>query len=120
MRDRSTLAREAEPGQIENVYRLQVMNTDGTPRQFTVTAVGLKGLKVIGVDQPLRLGAESSQMVPLSLQAPIDDDDEGKSRKGDRDDDGKSKRSHKVEIVVEAIGDPKVARRETTSFLFPR
>ena len=120
MRDRSTLAREAEPGQVENVYRLQVMNTDGTPRQYTVTAVGLKGLKVIGVDQPLRLGAESSQMVPLSLQAPIDDEDEGKSKKGDRDDDGKNKRSHKVEIVVEAIGDPKVARREATSFLFPR
>jgi hypothetical protein len=121
MRDRSTLAREAEPGQIENVYRLQVMNTDGTPRQYTVTAVGLKGLKVIGVDQPLRLGAESSQMVPLSLQAPIDDDDdEGKQKKGGRDDDGKNKRSHKVEIVVEAIGDPKVARREATSFLFPR
>ena len=42
------------------------------------------------------------------------------SKKGDRDDDGKNKRSHKVEIVVEAIGDPKVARREATSFLFPR
>ena len=41
-------------------------------------------------------------------------------QKGDRDDDGKRKRSHKIEIVVEAIGDPKVARREATSFLFPR
>jgi cytochrome c oxidase accessory protein FixG len=120
MRDRGALAREAQPGVIENVYRLQVMNTDATPRQFTVTARGLKGLKVIGVEQPLKLGAESSQMVPLSLQAPSEDDDEGHEKKDDRDRDKPRRGSHKVEIVVEAIGDPKVARREATSFLFPR
>ena len=110
MRDRSTLAREAEPGQVENIYRLQVMNTDGTPRQYTVSARGLKGLRIIGVDGPLTLGPESSQMVPLSVRAPLDDDAGDKERK----------RSHKIEIVVEAVGDPKVVRREETSFLFPR
>jgi len=108
MRDRGALAREAQPGVVENVYRLQVMNTDATPRQYTVTARGLAGLAVSGVEQPLALDAESSRIVPLSLQAPADED--GKARKS----------SHKVEIVVEAIGDAKVARREETSFLFPR
>jgi hypothetical protein len=75
-----------------------------------VTARGLEGLRIIGVDGPLSLGPESSQMVPLSVQAPLADD------AGDRE----RKRSHKIEIVVEAVGDPKVVRREETSFLFPR
>jgi len=44
------------------------------------------------------------------VRAPLDDDAGDKERK----------RSHKIEIVVEAVGDPKVVRREETSFLFPR
>ena len=72
MRDRGALAREAQPGVVENVYRLQIMNTDATPRQYTITAEGIDGLKVAGVEQPLKLAAESSTMVPLSLQAPAE------------------------------------------------
>ena len=116
MRDRGALAREAQPGIVENVYRLQVMNTDATARAYTVTATGMKGLKVIGVDGPLALAAESSQMVPLSVQAPADDDEPATSA----GDGAQRKRSHRIEIVVEAVGDPKVVRREETSFLFPR
>ena len=116
MRDRGALAREAQPGIVENVYRLQVMNTDATARAYTVTATGLKGLKVVGVDGPLALAAESSQMVPLSVQAPADDDEPATSA----GDGAQRKRSHRIEIVVEAVGDPKVVRREETSFLFPR
>ena len=41
IRDRASLAREAAPGVIENVYRVQLMNTDETPRRFTIRAEGL-------------------------------------------------------------------------------
>ena len=34
IRDRAALARETVPGVIENVYRLQIMNTGETPRQI--------------------------------------------------------------------------------------
>ncbi len=130
MRDRGSLAREAQPGMVENVYRLQVMNTDATPRRYRITATGLEGIVVIGVEQPLELDAESSKMVPLSVQAPFDDegddgDDDKRKKKaretkdhGDRD--KSHQRSHKIAIVVEAIGDAKVSRHEETSFLFPR
>ncbi len=92
------------------------VSSDATARAYTVTATGLKGLKVVGVDGPLALAAESSQMVPLSVQAPADDDEPATSA----GDGAQRKRSHRIEIVVEAVGDPKVVRREETSFLFPR
>jgi cytochrome c oxidase accessory protein FixG len=120
MRDRGALAREAQPGVVENVYRLQVMNTDSTPRQYRITATGLDGIAVIGAEAPLALDAESSRMVPISVRAPAEDDDEGEEKKEHRDADKARKRSHKIAIVVEAIGDPRVSRREETSFLFPR
>jgi cytochrome c oxidase accessory protein FixG len=120
MRDRGSLAREAQPGVVENVYRLQVMNTDSTPRRYRITATGLDGIAVIGAEQPLALDAESSRMVPISVRAPAEDDDEGHEKKEHRDGDKERKRSHKIAIVVEAIGDSRVSRREETSFLFPR
>jgi polyferredoxin len=40
LRDRGALAREASPGIIENVYRVQIMNTDETARRFSIRAEG--------------------------------------------------------------------------------
>ena len=53
LRDRGALAREAAAGVIENVYRLQVMNTDETPRRYTIRAEGVPGLSVQGMQQPV-------------------------------------------------------------------
>jgi polyferredoxin len=44
MRDRASLAREVAGGRIENVYRLQVMNTEERARRFTLRASGAPGL----------------------------------------------------------------------------
>jgi cytochrome c oxidase accessory protein FixG len=114
MRDRGSLARETQPGVIENGYRLQIMNTDATPRQFTIRASGIPGVKVVGVEQPLKLDAESSLMVPLSVQAPAEASDEGGDAARAR------QVSRKIRIDVESTGDAKVSRHEETSFLFPR
>ena len=106
MRDRGALAREAEPGVVENVYRLQVMNTDETPRQFTVTADGPprhQGRRRRPADR--RSSAASSRLVPLRAA--------GAAREAGAEPATATphQRSHKVEIVVEAIDDPKVAPR---------
>jgi len=42
IRDRGALAREAAPGRIENVYRVQIMNTDEVPRRYALRASGLQ------------------------------------------------------------------------------
>ena len=46
IRDRSTLAREADDGRIENVYMLQIMNTEEQPHRYKVTVDGLKGIEI--------------------------------------------------------------------------
>jgi cytochrome c oxidase accessory protein FixG len=116
IRDRGALAREASPGVIENVYQLQIMNTDEQPRQFTVTATGLPGLKVTGLSQPVVVGAASALLVPIQLQVEADAVEEASARAGDARPSG----SRKVEIVVQATDDPKVVRRESSSFMLPR
>src|SRR5664279_4326708 len=75
IRDRGALAREGAPGMIENVYRLQIMNTAEAPHRFTITAEGLPGLVVVGADQPIEVAGASTQLVPFRLQAPVGDDE---------------------------------------------
>jgi polyferredoxin len=72
IRDRASLAREAAPGIIENVYRVQLMNTDETPRRYTIRAEGLPGLRITGVEQPIALRAAEGRPVALRLQAPVE------------------------------------------------
>ena len=105
MRDRGALAREAAPGIIENVYRLQIMNTAEIPREFTIAAHGVPGLAVVGVDQPVAIAGASTRLVALRLRAPADAGNPGANR---------------IEFVVEAVGDVRVTRREASTFLFPR
>jgi cytochrome c oxidase accessory protein FixG len=105
LRDRGALAREAEPGIIENVYRLQIMNTDATPRRFAVEATGLPGIAVTGVAQPIAVEAEGAKLVPLRLRVAYDAAPPG---------------THKVEFVVRSLEDASVARRENSTFILPK
>ncbi len=125
MRDRGALAREAAPGVIENVYRVQLMNTDEKPRQFTIRAEGLPGLKVVGVGQPIALSAAETRPIALRLQASLKGqaEREGDGEQG-RDEpdqhDAFKPGTHKIEFIVQAIDDDKVVRHEPSSFIIPR
>jgi hypothetical protein len=48
IRDRSVLAREADDGRIENVYMLQIMNTEEVPHRYRVSVDGLAGAEIAG------------------------------------------------------------------------
>jgi cytochrome c oxidase accessory protein FixG len=69
VRDRSTLARQVEDGFVENVYRLQIMNTTESTQHYTVQADGLPGLRL---SQPLsvEVGPIEARWVSLSLRVP--------------------------------------------------
>jgi len=105
IRDRGALAREAAPGIIENSYRLNLMNTDERARTFRIETAGLPGLEVIGVEQPVALDPAGSRLVPFRLRVPASAAAPG---------------SHPIEIIVSASDDPKVARREKSTFILPR
>jgi cytochrome c oxidase accessory protein FixG len=105
IRDRGALARESAPGVIENVYRVQIMNTDESARTFTIAATGLPDVTVAGVEQPIAVGAAGTRLVPVRLQVPVDAGTPG---------------SHPIEIVVQSTDEPKLVRREKSTFMLPR
>ncbi len=111
LRDRGALAREVGPGMIENVYRLQLMNTDEKDRQVTIVATGLPGMGVAGVTQPISLAAASTRLIPLRVQVPVDTGSGVDALKPG---------THKIEFIIQALDDEKVVRHEQSSFIIPR
>ena len=110
IRDRGALAREANPGQIENVYRVQVMNTDERSRSYLIRVSGLPGLQIMDLQQPIELKAESTKLFAVRLQAPLDSPGAAAPAAG----------PHKIELTVQAVDDDKVVRHEQTTFIIPR
>jgi cytochrome c oxidase accessory protein FixG len=105
IRDRGALARETTPGVIENVYRVQIMNTEEVPRRFTIAAEGLPDLKVAGVEQPVAVSAAGTRLVPVRLQVPAQSGKPG---------------SNGIEFVVRSTDEPVLVRREKSTFMLPR
>jgi cytochrome c oxidase accessory protein FixG len=108
IRDRSSLAREVEGGRIENVYRLQLMNTQEAPRRVSIAATGAPGLgplEVLSDAQPIELGPVTTRMVTVRVRA--------QPRVG--------RGSQAIEFVVSSTGDggSGFAVREKSRFLVP-
>jgi len=110
LRDRGALAREGAPGRIENVYRVQIMNTDETPRKFTLLASGLPELAAVDLEQPIELGPASTRLFALRLQTPLEPANAAPPSPG----------PHKIELTVQAVDDAKVVRHEQSTFIIPR
>ena len=69
VRDRASLARIAEGGRLENVYRLQIMNATEQPQHYRIAAHGLNGLSV-SPDEAVTVDAAQSRWVAVRLQVP--------------------------------------------------
>jgi cytochrome c oxidase accessory protein FixG len=70
-RDRSSLARIVEDGQVENVYRLQIMNSAETAQRYRVKVEGMRGLHIAGRAQ-FEAQAAEALWVTLDVQLPPD------------------------------------------------
>jgi cytochrome c oxidase accessory protein FixG len=100
IRDRAAIAREVEGGQIENLYRLQVMNTAEQARAFELSVSGLPGIQVWG-DATIGVGAATSRVVPVKVRVP----------------EGTAPGSHRIEFKLKAIGAEGVEVHETSVFI---
>ncbi|MDP3606576.1 MAG: FixG Ig-like domain-containing protein, partial [Polaromonas sp.] len=69
VRDRASLARIAEGGQLENVYRLQIMNATEQTQSYSLAASGLPGLVVLPAE-PVDVAPAQSRWVVVRLQLP--------------------------------------------------
>jgi cytochrome c oxidase accessory protein FixG len=101
IRDRGSLSREVGGGSIENVYRLQIMNTEETPHRYRIRASGIPTLAVAGEDV-FEVPAATARMIPVRLRI---DADEG--RPG----------SHPIEFGVEALDAAGIQTHERSSFV---
>jgi cytochrome c oxidase accessory protein FixG len=70
-RDRATLARVVSGGQIENVYRLQIMNASEQPLMFNLDVAGLSSLSLVTEPQ-VQVAATESRWVSVRLQLPYE------------------------------------------------
>ena len=52
------LSREADDGAIENIYRLQIMNTGDKTRTFRVSVTGIEGIRLDGDNEVTIAGGE--------------------------------------------------------------
>ena len=71
VRDRGTLARIVSGGNIENVYRLQVMNATESSQRYRISVSGLSGL-VVKSEAVVEVGATQSRWVAVRVQLPFE------------------------------------------------
>jgi cytochrome c oxidase accessory protein FixG len=101
VRDRASLAREVEGGRIENVYRIQLMNTQERPHKYRISVSGLPGITVAS-DAEVEVPAATTRQVPLRIRV-----EPGATAKG----------SHRIEVEVQSLDEAGVVAREQAVFL---
>ena len=69
VRDRASLARLVDDGQIENIYRLQVMNATESPQRYRVAVAGPPGITLLAVP-PLQLAPAEARWVTVAVRMP--------------------------------------------------
>jgi len=86
VRDRGSLARIVRGGNIENVFRIQIMNATERQQHFHIAADGLPGLEVAG-EADVDVQSTQSRWVAVRLQLPFDSAQSG---------------SHAIHFLIEA------------------
>ena len=109
IRDRGSVMRDADEEETENVYRLQIMNTQEVSRDVRISVSGLDGIELKSEAQPIRVAPTSSHVVPVRVEA---------SRRSGQ------KGSNRIQFTIEAA-DPERSDRppikvvEKATFVIP-
>ena len=101
LKDRANLVRETNDGWMENVYRLQIMNTSETPHRFAMSVRGLPGVRLVADTPVVSVAGAASIIVPVSVQV---------------DPSAVSPGSHRIDFEVRAVDDEQLAAHSNSSF----
>ena len=108
VRDRGVMARLAEGGMLENVYRLQIMNATEATQHYQLSASGIDNLKVesdvADTNKTVTVNSAESRWIPVRLQIP-----DGSIPSG----------SHHVKFEVRSVESNELVA-EKSVFLVPR
>jgi len=102
--DRGTMGREVEDGTIENVYRLQVMNTDEQARRYRLAVHGIDSIRLAS-EEHIDLDGTESRAVPVRVRV-----DPGRGDPG----------TNKIVFELVARDDERVRVSEKAVFFVPR
>ena len=100
IRDRAAISREVGDD-VENVYRLQIMNTTEAVRVYEIGVGGLEDIHIEG-ERTVQVGATGSRIVPLRVRVQRDEVKPG---------------THRIEFSVRAVGAEKESVREKSVFI---
>ncbi|MGE5386319.1 MAG: cytochrome c oxidase accessory protein CcoG [Betaproteobacteria bacterium] len=103
VRDRMTLAREADDGRIENLYTLKIMNTKEEARRFAVSVSGLDGIDLVG-DRIVEVDGATNKDVTMTVRVPPE---------------AGAKGANTIYFDVKALNHDDVAVHEKATFLLP-
>jgi polyferredoxin len=103
VRDRGVMARIVDGANIENVYRLQVMNATESGQHYRISASGMPGLKLT-TDNVVLVASTEARWVTVRLQVPLQDTTPG---------------SHPIAFEIESLDAPGHLT-EKSVFLVPR
>lgn len=108
VRDRGVMARLADGGMLENVYRLQIMNATEAVQHYKLKVEGLEGLRIetdaSDNNNTVAVNPAESRWIPVRVQIP-----DGSMASG----------SHRIEFEVESI-ETEEKVEEKAVFLVPR
>jgi len=104
IRDRGSMGREVEDGMIENVYRLQIMNTDEKAHKYKLTVSGIESI-ALSSPEVVELNGTESRAVPVRVRV-----GPGKGEKG----------SNKIAFELQALDDESLHVKEKAVFIVPR
>jgi polyferredoxin len=103
LKDRGALSREADDGSVENIYRLQIMNTGDQTRTFRIRIAGVEGIRLHD-DTPVTVPGGEIGSRTASVRA-----DPGAAKSG----------AIPIRFSVEDVADPAVAVTEQSKFWMP-
>ena len=114
VRDRASLARLVDDGQIENVFRLQIMNATERPQRYRIGVRGMPGIEIEKAPA-IDLASAEARWVTLNVRVPP----EAASRAGPG--------AHEIHFQIELIGTAAdgqlsagAAVSEKSTFVVPR
>ncbi|MGE5491034.1 MAG: cytochrome c oxidase accessory protein CcoG [Actinomycetota bacterium] len=103
IRDRATLAREAEDGRIENVYTLKIMNTSEDPHRYALSVTGIDGIDIVG-ERIVEAAAADNREVTISVRVPPESGKKG---------------ANTIYFDIKAQNHEDIAVHEKASFMMP-
>jgi cytochrome c oxidase accessory protein FixG len=103
IRDRAALERDVGDGEIENVYRLQIINTTERPRTYEIGVSGVEEIHIAG-PQRVEIAPASSRVLPLSVRVHAEREH-------------LSPGTHRIVFTIRAVDDERVRVRENSVFI---